>query len=118
MKNVKTAPKHDDVDEKRKEKRLRAEGIVSTQEDDTFEMESLLPDGGDNDSDNPAEQTKELPRANENETPNASQGIVNLLGVDAQRVADFTGYNNLVPGAVIKVLIAIGLLVALTGWQR
>jgi hypothetical protein len=52
------------------------------------------------------------------EKSNASQEILNLLGVDAQRVCEFTGDNNLILGALIKVLLAIAFLIRLTGWWR
>ncbi|KAK2839221.1 hypothetical protein FQN49_006354 [Arthroderma sp. PD_2] len=51
-------------------------------------------------------------------TDNAmSRGIVNLLGVDVERVADFCGYNMDLLRGVVKIIIAAGFLIALLGWM-
>ncbi|KAL3421021.1 ABC bile acid [Phlyctema vagabunda] len=114
MKNLKGTSKASSVSEKEKEENQQREGSSSSDDEHSFEMESLLPES------NPESESlnrgkKDLVKPKENQS-NASQGVVNLLGVDAQRVADFTGLNYLVPGALIKVLLAIGFLIRLTGW--
>lgn len=48
----------------------------------------------------------------------ASKGIVNLLGVDVQRVAEFCGYNMDLFRSTVKVMLAALLLAALIGWWR
>jgi len=48
----------------------------------------------------------------------AVKGIINLLGVDIQRVSDFCGYNQDLLRGVVKVAIAAGFLVKLLGWWR
>ena len=48
----------------------------------------------------------------------AAKGIINLLGVDVQRVSDFCGYNQDLLRGVVKVAIAAGFLVKLLGWWR
>lgn len=112
---MKTASKKDDTTKEATEKELRADGTVSDQEDDAFEMIALLPEG---ESPQNKKTKFETRLSAKEEKSNASQEILNLLGVDAQRVADFTGYNNLIPGALIKVLLAIAFLIRLTGWRR
>lgn len=48
----------------------------------------------------------------------ASKGIVNLLGVDVQRVAEFCGYNMDLFRSTVKVTLAAFLLATLIGWWR
>lgn len=51
-------------------------------------------------------------------TDTAAKGIINLLGVDVQRVSDFCGYNQDLLRGIVKVAIAAGFLVKLLGWWR
>ena len=51
-------------------------------------------------------------------TDTAAKGIINLLGVDVQRVSDFCGYNQDLLRSIVKVAIAAGFLVKLLGWWR
>ena len=44
------------------------------------------------------------------------QTIINLIGIDSQRVADFCSFNNLLPGTVFTISIAVWFLVNLIGW--
>jgi len=44
------------------------------------------------------------------------QSTINLVGVDAKRVSDFTTFNYIFPGAVCKLIISIIFLVKLIGW--
>jgi hypothetical protein len=94
---------------------LRADGTIIDQEDEAFEMITLLPESEIPQNKKAAFET-ELPV--KEEKSNASQEILNLLGVDAQRVSEFTGDNNLILGALIKALLAIAFLIRLTGWWR
>jgi hypothetical protein len=55
---------------------------------------------------------------NPTETCNIVQGPINLLGVDVQRVYSFCGYNNLLIGSFLKILLAVWFLVILIGWWR
>lgn len=118
VKNVKTAPKREDVGTPSKDDGLRSKETISDEEDDAFEMESLLSEDSSNHAKNERQKEVASNIQDKKDKSNESRGILNLLGVDAQRVADFTGYNNLVPGALIKVIIAIAFLVRLTGWLR
>jgi hypothetical protein len=81
----------------------------SSDEDDDLETETLLPQETD-------DQKKQI----KDEKPDdaAAKGIVNLLGVDVQRVADFCSYNQDLLRGVVKVAIAAGFLVKLLGWWR
>lgn len=47
----------------------------------------------------------------------SSQSTVNLIGVDAKRVSDFTSYNNFFPGSVFKLLVSFWFLVEIIGWK-
>lgn len=44
------------------------------------------------------------------------QGAINLVGVDAQRISDFCGFNQEIPGTILKILIAVAFLIQLIGW--
>lgn len=44
------------------------------------------------------------------------QSTINLVGVDAKRVSDFTTFNYIFPGAACKLLVSIIFLVNLIGW--
>lgn len=44
------------------------------------------------------------------------QGAINLVGVDAQRISQFCGFNQEIPGTILKIVIAVGFLVQLIGW--
>jgi hypothetical protein len=52
------------------------------------------------------------------QTSDIVQGPINLLGVDVQRVCNFCGYNNLLIGSLLKILLAVWFLVILIGWWR
>jgi ABC-type multidrug transport system fused ATPase/permease subunit len=45
------------------------------------------------------------------------QGVVNLIGVDSKRIADFMGFANLFTGATIKLILAFSMLYIIVGWQ-
>jgi ABC-type multidrug transport system fused ATPase/permease subunit len=45
------------------------------------------------------------------------QGVVNLIGVDSKRIADFMGLSNWFFGAIIKLVLAFYMLYLIVGWQ-
>ncbi|KAJ5141036.1 P-loop containing nucleoside triphosphate hydrolase protein [Penicillium atrosanguineum] len=45
------------------------------------------------------------------------QSVINLVAVDARRIADFATFNYLIPLATIKVLLGCGFLVKILGWR-
>lgn len=47
----------------------------------------------------------------------SKQGTVNLIGVDTKRVSDFAAFQNLFPGSMCKLIVSLGFLVSLLGWQ-
>lgn len=46
----------------------------------------------------------------------SKQSTVNLIGVDAKRVADFCAFNCLFPGSVANLVVALSFLISLLGW--
>lgn len=44
------------------------------------------------------------------------QSTINLVGVDAKRVSDFTTFNYVFPGAACKLIVSVIFLVNLIGW--
>lgn len=47
----------------------------------------------------------------------SKQGTVNLIGVDAKRVGDFSAYQYMFPSSVFKLVISLAFLVNLLGWK-
>ncbi|KAK1830353.1 P-loop containing nucleoside triphosphate hydrolase protein [Podospora conica] len=47
----------------------------------------------------------------------SKQGTVNLIGVDAKRVGDFSAYQYLFPSSLFKLIISLAFLVSLLGWK-
>ena len=90
---------------------------VLPNQDEGAAMASSLSDTGEEDGSPTA-----IPRQSNDELPEdevaveAKQGAINLIGVDAQRVSDFCGYNGELPGTLLKVAIAVAFLVQLIGW--
>ena len=90
---------------------------------ETSEVRPLTPEtsGCDDESEPLLAQNKDdLKTQAEDEKPAdaVAKGIINLLGVDVQRVSDFCGYNQDLLRGVVKVAIAAGFLVKLLGWWR
>lgn len=52
----------------------------------------------------------------EDNDPKGKQNTVNLIGVDAKRVADFCSFNNYFPGSVFRLVISFTFLVKIVGW--
>lgn len=81
---------------------------------EAHETDTLLSRGENRESANKADSQNE----DEDMENTISQGIVNLLGVDVERVADFCGYNMDLLRGVVKIIIATAFLVVLLGWMR
>lgn len=47
----------------------------------------------------------------------STQSTVNLIGVDAKRVADFTSYNMFFPGSLFKLIVSFWFLINIIGWR-
>ena len=45
------------------------------------------------------------------------QGVVNLVGVDVNRIANFATVNNIMTGSVLRLFVALYFLTELVGWQ-
>ncbi|KAK4451704.1 P-loop containing nucleoside triphosphate hydrolase protein [Podospora aff. communis PSN243] len=74
------------------------------------------------DSDGPAQEATETTKPkteddDETEVKKSKQSTVNLIGVDAKRVGDFTAYQTLFPGSVFKLAVSLTFLVSLLGWK-
>lgn len=90
---------------------------------DTSEVRPVAQEGSDiEDESEPllAQKKGDQKTQDEEEEPadSAAKGIINLLGVDVQRVSDFCGYNQDLLRGVVKVAIAAAFLVKLLGWWR
>ncbi|KAK2023512.1 ABC transporter [Colletotrichum zoysiae] len=46
----------------------------------------------------------------------SKQAIINLIGVDAKRISDFSGFQFLFPSSSAKLIVAVWFLVYLLGW--
>lgn len=46
----------------------------------------------------------------------SKQSTVNLIGVDAKRVADFCAFQNMFPGSLFKLIVSLAFLTNLLGW--
>ncbi|KAL2060542.1 hypothetical protein VTL71DRAFT_9183 [Oculimacula yallundae] len=53
----------------------------------------------------------------EDDDPKGKQSTVNLIGVDAKRVADFCNFNNYFPGSLFKLIVSFAFLLSIIGWQ-
>ncbi|KAK0632070.1 hypothetical protein B0T14DRAFT_20538 [Immersiella caudata] len=53
----------------------------------------------------------------ETDVKKSKQSTVNLIGVDAKRVGDFTAYQSLFPGSVFKLVVSLSFLISLLGWK-
>ena len=53
----------------------------------------------------------------EDNDPKGKQSTVNLIGVDAKRVSDFTSFNNYFPGCVFKLVVSFTFLINIIGWK-
>lgn len=60
---------------------------------------------------------KEDDEVEEDSGQKSRQATVNLIGVDAKRVADFCSFNNYFPGAIFKLTISFTFLFELIGWK-
>lgn len=53
----------------------------------------------------------------EEQLKRSKQSTVNLIGVDAKRIADFAAFQYLFPGSFFKLVVSIAFLINLLGWQ-
>ncbi|KAL2155016.1 hypothetical protein VTH82DRAFT_3692 [Thermothelomyces myriococcoides] len=53
----------------------------------------------------------------EEQLKKSKQSTVNLIGVDAKRVSDFSAYQNLLPGSFFKLMVSLAFLLDLLGWK-
>ena len=102
---------------KRANAKKSSEETFLSQDDEVTETASLLGDTRDK-----GQPPAAISKKDENDSPEdeaskeINQGAVNLIGVDAQRVSDFCGYNGEIPGTLLKVAISVAFLVRLIGW--
>lgn len=66
-------------------------------------------------TDAPQEGTTD--ETDEEQLKKSKQSVVNLIGVDAKRVSDFSSFNMYLPGNVFKLIVSLVFLVDLLGWQ-
>ncbi|KAK1994844.1 ABC transporter [Colletotrichum falcatum] len=69
------------------------------------DKKSKKDDGGDDDEE-----------PEEDNVLKSKQAIINLIGVDAKRISDFSGFQFLFPSSSAKLIVAIWFLVYLLGW--
>ncbi|KAL2165366.1 hypothetical protein VTH06DRAFT_664 [Thermothelomyces fergusii] len=53
----------------------------------------------------------------EEQLKKSKQSTVNLIGVDAKRVSDFSAFQNLFPGSLFKLIVSLAFLLNLLGWK-
>ncbi|KAL4973781.1 hypothetical protein BDW66DRAFT_161753 [Aspergillus desertorum] len=70
------------------------------------------PDGADESEDEDGEDNDE-----DNEPPQTKHSILNLLGVDVEKVSDFIAYSHLVLDCVVESILTTAFLVYLMGWK-
>ena len=58
----------------------------------------------------------EMEDGEDDQVQKSRQSTINLVGVDAKRVSDFTTFNYIFPGAACKLVVSIIFLVKLIGW--
>ncbi|KAK0748030.1 P-loop containing nucleoside triphosphate hydrolase protein [Apiosordaria backusii] len=51
------------------------------------------------------------------ELKQSKQSTVNLIGVDARRIADFASFQYMFPGSLFKLVVSVGFLISLLGWK-
>lgn len=76
---------------------------IESDEPDAAAKDKKGKTGGGGDDDDKAKKSK--------------QGTVNLIGVDAKRVGDFSAYQYMFPSSVFKLVISLAFLVNLLGWK-
>ncbi|KAJ4418671.1 hypothetical protein N0V85_001359 [Neurospora sp. IMI 360204] len=69
----------------------------------------------------PADAPPAVPEAeaedDSDELKKGKQNTVNLIGVDAKRVSDFSTYQNMFPGSLFKLIVSLTFLTNLLGWK-
>ncbi|KAK0642530.1 ABC transporter C family member 10 [Lasiodiplodia hormozganensis] len=110
LKDIRTV-KHASVTAKKRSSEDGDSGIGDVEEE-AREMETLMTEEERDAAQSDDKDEEEV----EEDSSQAAQGAINLLGVDVQRVSDFAGYNVLIPGSLLKIIIAACFLVNLIGW--
>jgi ABC-type multidrug transport system fused ATPase/permease subunit len=59
----------------------------------------------------------EEPKKDDSEAALTKQSTINLIAVDARRVADFASYNNYFPGSAFKLIVSFTFLIVIIGWK-
>ncbi|EFR00574.1 hypothetical protein MGYG_09020 [Nannizzia gypsea CBS 118893] len=88
---------------------------ASNENNEAHETDALL-SGGDTDEES-ADKLDSQKDEGDDTTNAMSRGIVNLLGVDVERVSEFCGYNMDLLRGIVKITIAAGFLIVLLGWR-
>ncbi|KAH8682320.1 P-loop containing nucleoside triphosphate hydrolase protein [Xylariales sp. PMI_506] len=60
---------------------------------------------------------EETEESEEEQLKKSKQSTVNLIGVDAKRVADFSAFNFYFPGSLFKLVVSLAFLLDLLGWK-
>jgi ABC-type multidrug transport system fused ATPase/permease subunit len=68
------------------------------------------------DSDDEASPKPETEEEEEDEMKKTRQAVINLVGVDAQRVANYLGIGGWIFGAFVKLAISVYFLFKIVGW--
>lgn len=66
--------------------------------------------------DSTAKDKPEVPEEEEADGK-SKQSTVNLIGVDAKRVADFCSFNYYFPGSLFKLVVSFVFLISIIGWK-
>ncbi|KAK1597465.1 ABC transporter [Colletotrichum navitas] len=93
------------------EKSMRRKNVkaASKQESEPAEDEASKKDGDKSKKDDDEEPE-------EDNVLKSKQAIINLIGVDAKRISDFSGFQFLFPSSSAKLIVAVWFLVYLLGW--
>lgn len=73
-------------------------------------------EGGEDGSSEQQEEAR-APVDEEEQLKKSKQSIVNLIGVDGKRIADFACYQYLFPDSLFKLIVSLAFLVSLLGWK-
>ncbi|KAK3398126.1 P-loop containing nucleoside triphosphate hydrolase protein [Sordaria brevicollis] len=65
----------------------------------------------------PAAEVEAEDEDDSDELKKGKQNTVNLIGVDAKRVSDFSTYQNMFPGSLFKLIVSLTFLTNLLGWK-
>ncbi|KAF7537646.1 hypothetical protein G7054_g3519 [Neopestalotiopsis clavispora] len=102
---------------KKSMRRKDVKGAGKKKEKTTDSTDPLVaaPSGAVPTTDSPQEETSD--ESEEEQLKKGKQQTVNLIGVDAKRVSDFSSFNFYFPGSVFKLVVSLAFLVNLLGWK-